>query len=365
MSIQDYYGGASEELDIGQFAYCELTPMDEGEQSDSVASDPSQDIWQPGEVSLLKQLFEFFKDKGPKAYRNITAELKKHKFYFNPSQVEQKLRQLGLHISSVETSHVGIRGRNFSEVEDTQICRSWKTITNDATVGTDQARTKFWEKIQLHAARHQPSLATRPPDALRQRFNHLKKLVQKYLDCEVFAFRHQGSGTSYEDVLSIASKNFMVQNNLKEFRLQGCIEVLRNEPKFNTNVTKSVDSSLQSIPDFVESPTTSEMDYSEPATPRSSENRPLGQKASKFSINNSRKDVMEKLVDSINKKNDVLARNAKALEEATSVKIMATPIENLDEVAKEYFILKKKLILKDLQKETQAFESLISESDSD
>ncbi|XP_055596694.1 uncharacterized protein LOC129746829 [Uranotaenia lowii] len=211
MSIQDYYGGAAEELDIGHFAYCELTPMDEGEQSDSVASDPSQDIWQPGEVSLLKQLFEFFKDKGPKAYRNITAELKKHKFYFNPSQVEQKLRQLGLHVSSVETSHVGIRGRNFSEVEDTQICRSWKTITNDATVGTDQARTKFWEKIQIHAARHQPSLATRPPDALRQRFSHLKKLVQKYHDCEVFAFRHQGSGTSYEDVLSTASKNFMVQ----------------------------------------------------------------------------------------------------------------------------------------------------------
>ncbi|XP_055585397.1 uncharacterized protein LOC129738231 isoform X2 [Uranotaenia lowii] len=364
MSLQDFYNAAVEELDIEAYTSCEFTPMEEREPLDNFAKE-----------CLLRQLFEFFKEKGPKVPRFISAELKKHKVYYNCNQVEQKLLQLGFQLCSVpnQNNHTLIRGRNFTEVEDIEICRAWKAVSNDASIGTDQTRTSFWARIQTYAARYQPALAARAPDALRQRFGFLKKHVQKYLDCEVFAFRNQTSGTSREDVLSIATRKFMMQNNLKEFKLQGCIDVLRNEPKFCTSVipTKTNDNTnTDNITDSTQHPPTQATSHlfdtpMTSAAPTRSESRPLGKKAAKSASTDIGNDVMKKLVESINRKNDVLSRNAKALEEATTVKIMATPVDSLDDVAKEYFMLKKQKILRDLQKENETFDFIITESDSD
>ncbi|XP_055587625.1 uncharacterized protein LOC129740058 [Uranotaenia lowii] len=352
-------------MDSYMFEEIESTSEDHtsAQQNDPSVLCSSEKIWEPMEIVVLENVFDKFKDKGRRAVRLITLELQKNGVMCDLVQVELKLHNLGLlRNNSWKEPTSTMRGRNFSEHEDVQICRSWKAISNDPTVGTDQARSTFWIRIQEHATRHIISLRSRTPEAIRQRFNTIQRQVQKYLDCEAFAYRNRKSGTSDEDVISVAVKRFLQDNCLKDFKIYGCVEALRHEPKFSTNVGK--------IDDFLETSFSPEP-LPGPSQPQSgqsisSSERPLGRKAAKGAAKDPRNELLASLIDTMGKKAEVFNRHAKALEETAAVQIMSTPLDGLDEVSREYFRIKKAQILKDTIRAQEMFDNIIEvESDSD
>lgn len=124
------------------------------------------------------------------------------------------------------------RGKNWSEEEDEQLCRSWLTVSKDSIRGTDQQRGEFWKAIQEHAQTSVPSFASRPTDGMRQRFGTLSHQVAKYVGCLAFVNRLNKSGTTKEDSYQEARKMFLKETGLKSFRIQSCFEILKDEPKF-------------------------------------------------------------------------------------------------------------------------------------
>nr|XP_051190249.1 glutathione S-transferase T3-like [Lolium perenne] len=42
------------------------------------------------------------------------------------------------------------RSTNYSEEEDVALCHAWMNISHDASVGTNQCKEKFWQRIEEH-----------------------------------------------------------------------------------------------------------------------------------------------------------------------------------------------------------------------
>lgn len=124
------------------------------------------------------------------------------------------------------------RGKNWSTNEDEQLCRSWLHVSKDPIKGTDQAKQAFWLAIKTHAEQHVQEITGRPSESVRQRFGTISHLVSKYVGCLAFVERSNKSGTTEADNLQAARTAFMKETNQKTFRIQGCYELLKDEPKF-------------------------------------------------------------------------------------------------------------------------------------
>jgi hypothetical protein len=54
-------------------------------------------------------------------------------------------------VTEVETGEVKTRNKramNYTEVEDTTLCRAWAQVGLDATSGTDQTGKRYWQRIE-------------------------------------------------------------------------------------------------------------------------------------------------------------------------------------------------------------------------
>ncbi|XP_062713679.1 uncharacterized protein LOC134290536 [Aedes albopictus] len=127
---------------------------------------------------------------------------------------------------------VSRRGKNFSKPEDRQICVSWVYTTQDPVKGTDQNVTSFWAAVFKHATAGTPSLSSRTPEALRQRFGAISRSVMKFSGCNKSVQRLNKSGTSSTDKFDMALELYKADHK-EDFKYLDCYEVLKQCPKFN------------------------------------------------------------------------------------------------------------------------------------
>lgn len=124
------------------------------------------------------------------------------------------------------------RRKNWTEEEDEQLCRSWLAISKDPVKGTDQQKGDFWKAVKQHAETEVSSICGRPIDGIRQRFGSLSHQVAKFVGCVAFVERLNSSGTTITDRYQQARKMFLEEAGLKNFKIQTCYDILKNEPKF-------------------------------------------------------------------------------------------------------------------------------------
>lgn len=92
------------------------------------------------------------------------------------------------------------RKAHFSVSEDIQIFTSWKEISLDATVGTDQSRETYWQRIYAHFALHQEG-TTRSQSSIESRWRDIQARVSKFCGCLEQARAHKASGESEHDTV--------------------------------------------------------------------------------------------------------------------------------------------------------------------
>ncbi|XP_055523282.1 uncharacterized protein LOC129717421 [Wyeomyia smithii] len=124
------------------------------------------------------------------------------------------------------------RGKNWSEEENEQLCRSWVKVTKDPIKETDQQKGEFWKAVKDHAQIQLSSFANRPTDGIRQRFATISHQVAKYVGCLAFVNRLNCSGTTKDDQSQEARKMFLEDTGLETFKIQACYDILKDEPKF-------------------------------------------------------------------------------------------------------------------------------------
>ena len=53
-------------------------------------------------------------------------------------------------VTEASTKVPRCRTQNYNQKEDLALCDAWCAISMDATIGTDQTKTMFWERITDH-----------------------------------------------------------------------------------------------------------------------------------------------------------------------------------------------------------------------
>ena len=98
------------------------------------------------------------------------------------------------------------KGRNFSNEEVEQCCRSFNMHTStDAKRGIGQKNAQFWSQVALHYARHKPhGGADRPARSLETKWCDIKAAVAKFSGCYVSVTDLQESGKSEDDIVADA-----------------------------------------------------------------------------------------------------------------------------------------------------------------
>jgi hypothetical protein len=95
------------------------------------------------------------------------------------------------------------KGPTYQEHEDAQLCCSWIEVSEDPSVGTDQASTRFWDCISrcYHDAIPQPP---RPIGSIKGRWQLISHGVSKFTGCVKHIDRLNASGATSEDRLTQA-----------------------------------------------------------------------------------------------------------------------------------------------------------------
>jgi hypothetical protein len=52
--------------------------------------------------------------------------------------------------SDVQSQGREVRGRNFVDVEEMQLCRSYVNVSQDVTIGIGQRAVTFWDRVTVH-----------------------------------------------------------------------------------------------------------------------------------------------------------------------------------------------------------------------
>lgn len=232
-----------------------------------------------------------------------------------------------------------IRGKNFSDAENRQLCLSWLAISEDPIKGTDQSCSTFWSTILDHAKLYTPSFESRTPDGLRQRWGVISRSVSKFTGCFKTVMRLNESGTNEEDKVEKA-KALYKQDQKEDFRYMECWEILRKAPKF------ALDSQSMSTP-------TSTPTQSRNMSPEVSLSRPLGRNNAKANAKSHelevrRVEALEKIAAASEGKIQFFQEYAAALRQENLIKLATIRIEDLDETSAQLIKLQKEQLLNKL-----------------
>jgi hypothetical protein len=94
------------------------------------------------------------------------------------------------------------KGKNFTNEEELQVCRSQLSISQDPIVGNGQRKESFWDRVGIHYKRHQPrSGGECKPRSIETKWGVIKHDVGKFVSAYGFVFDNKQSGTCLDDVL--------------------------------------------------------------------------------------------------------------------------------------------------------------------
>ena len=124
------------------------------------------------------------------------------------------------------------KGKNFSNEEEEQCCRSFMHTSTDARRGIGQKNAQFWSQVALHYSRHKPhGAADRPARSLETKWCDIKAAVAKFSGCYVSVTDLQESGKSEDDIV-LDALNLYKQKVGKPFLLKHCWLLLKSYPRF-------------------------------------------------------------------------------------------------------------------------------------
>jgi hypothetical protein len=123
------------------------------------------------------------------------------------------------------------KGPTYQDHEDAQLSSSWVEVSEDPSVGTDQAGTRFWDRISkcYHNAIPQPP---RPIGSLKGRWQLISHGVSKFAGCVKHIDQLNPSGATSEDRLTKALALFSELQG-KTFGFLQCYNILTSSPKWS------------------------------------------------------------------------------------------------------------------------------------
>lgn len=141
---------------------------------------------------------------------------------------------------------VGKRSCNYSNQEDTQLCKSWASITMDPIVGNEQPERAYWKRIAKHYHKNRDFNSHRNANSLEHRWSTLQKHCMKFQACYDQVERRHPSGIPYKEHLIESQELYASTNHNRAFQYVHCWLQVRNNQKFqalNFNAKKSKSSS--------------------------------------------------------------------------------------------------------------------------
>lgn len=131
----------------------------------------------------------------------------------------------------------GVGSKNFQSQEDVWIAKSYKAVTTDASIGTDQDGEAYYRKIAESFNEAIASTAdfvcVRTYESIRARWlNHLQKSLLKFAGCLTKALQEYHSGWSWEDYHVLAKRYYAADQRGKSFSADLSWQEVKDMPKF-------------------------------------------------------------------------------------------------------------------------------------
>ena len=127
---------------------------------------------------------------------------------------------------------VGAKGKNFSSLEEEQLCKTVMFVFQDSIVGNQQRAGVFWNRIFVHYNENKPD-AERPQRSLESKWGIIKHDVSKF--CGVYAQieRLNRSGSNTSDTLRKAKDLYRQKDPKKaDFAFEHCWNLLKGYPRW-------------------------------------------------------------------------------------------------------------------------------------
>ena len=108
-------------------------------------------------------------------------------------------------VAEVDASSVKQRGVNYTVVEDETLIRVWESMSLDAIHGTDQAKLRFWQRVEDKYFQLLPRNAKRVPRTFRSlqgRWDVIKTMCSRWSGCLQQVYNAPPSGTVESDWVS-------------------------------------------------------------------------------------------------------------------------------------------------------------------
>lgn len=264
------------------------------------------------------------------------------------------------------------RARNYVGDEDAQICTSWLEISEDSTVGVDQAASKFWLRLQKHYLSAIP-IPYRSEGSLKNRWSLIQHAVNQFISCLEKIDMVNPSGTTMQNQFARASKIYEEELG-KSFTHFQALDILSNSVKWTnyySELTRKKEAEEKRRKDD-ETRSPNQDPFNPLETGLNEPERPIGwdyrkalaksstsKKSTLFLEPNS---AEEKLAEShaamaveAKRQNDlfeehniIAKRNCITLAEMNERSIMDMDLNVFDEKKRKYYEAKQKLILKSL-----------------
>ena len=106
------------------------------------------------------------------------------------------------------------RAGNYTNVDDILLCNTWLQVSRDPSVGGDQSRDAYWNRMKGHFDARNMSGIDRSNRSLRSRWSTINSDCQRWAAYQKAVDKLNPSGTNEDDRVSVISSYMLVLNLL-------------------------------------------------------------------------------------------------------------------------------------------------------
>ena len=136
-------------------------------------------------------------------------------------------------VTEASTKVPRCRTQNYNQKEYIALCDAWCAISMDATIGTDQTKTMFWERITNHYNNSVDVRSTRTQGSLGHRWSTIHDQCNRWSGCINQVNHAPPSGVQvaeYGPYIQELFKHWNTKFSFKPFMLHHCYkELCKNE----------------------------------------------------------------------------------------------------------------------------------------
>ncbi|XBH80776.1 hypothetical protein VPH35_106456 [Triticum aestivum] len=133
------------------------------------------------------------------------------------------------------------RAGNYTNTDDILLCNTWLQVSRDPSVGGDQSRDAYWNRMKEHFDARNVSGIDRSNRSLRSRWSTINSDCQKWAACQKAVDKLNPSGTNEDDRFNIVQNLFKEEKRKTKkwkikkgrvFTLPHCYDVLKDDEKW-------------------------------------------------------------------------------------------------------------------------------------